>query len=130
MWLAGGSPTWVGSVDGAGQGTVTFTIHTDVDWFAVRINPGGWDVPYVGACGANSAGWVDPLISYCDGAAVGDDETPPPSWYQSYQRQSMGAPCADGWSPSWAEWANSGKGGSVCDREEYWDSAAQVWAFR
>ena len=38
---------------------------------------------------------------------------------QSTARVSADAACATGWSPSWAQWPNSGKGGYVCDRWIY-----------
>jgi hypothetical protein len=58
----------------------------------------------------------------------GAADTPPPSWYQSTQRTAADATCEAGWSPSWALWANSGSGGWVCDREEYWSGSG--WSYR
>lgn len=122
------APSWVSSIDGSGHGSVTVTFTRESDWIAFRAVGDGWDVPYVGACGANEDLWSWDVVSYC-GAGNGGG-TPPPTWYQSYQRAGAGATCTDGWRPSWAQWANHGTGGYVCDREEYWDSAAGGWAFR
>ena len=52
-------------------------------------------------------------------------------WYQGVERASADAPCpassADDltagwseWTPSWAQWANSGRGGYVCTRSITW----------
>jgi hypothetical protein len=38
---------------------------------------------------------------------------------QSTARVSVDATCSSGWSPSWAQWPNNGKGGYVCDRWIY-----------
>jgi hypothetical protein len=57
-------------------------------------------------------------------------------WHQSVGRASADAECpkltadevAAGWSewaPSWAQWANDGKGGHVCDRSVTWAFDAQ-----
>jgi hypothetical protein len=130
VWLQNGAPTWVSDVDGSGHGTVTFTIHTNIDSFAVMTTTGrGWNVPYIGACGANHAGWVDPMIYHCVIPAA-DDAGAAPSWFQSYQRPSSTGICTDGWNPSWALWPNHGNGGWVCDREQYWNTGAQGWAYR
>jgi hypothetical protein len=56
------------------------------------------------------------------------------TWHQSVERGSATATCpissegdlAIGWSqwgPSWAQWANGGKGGYVCDRSITWAKA-------
>jgi hypothetical protein len=55
--------------------------------------------------------------------------SPPPSWAQAYGR-SAGATCLQGWNPSWAEWPNSGTGGFVCLRENYYDSSSGTWGYR
>ena len=38
---------------------------------------------------------------------------------QSTARVSADAACISGWTPSWAQWPNDGKGGYVCDRWIY-----------
>lgn len=57
------------------------------------------------------------------------------TWVQQYQRPSADAACADqtgqtpwqstytgqsNWTPSWAQWANGGRGGWVCTRIITW----------
>lgn len=54
----------------------------------------------------------------------------PPSWLHSYGRAAASDTCLAGWSPSWAEWMNGGKGGYVCNREQYYDTSTGEWAFR
>jgi hypothetical protein len=44
------------------------------------------------------------------------DVPPIPDWVQAYARDSVDAPCLDGWGPSWARWPNGGTGGFVCQR--------------
>lgn len=39
-----------------------------------------------------------------------------PAWVQAYGRASADAACAEGWSPSWAQWPNGNTGGWTCDR--------------
>lgn len=41
---------------------------------------------------------------------------PVPAWQQAYGRASQDADCADGWNPSWQEWALPVTGGWVCTR--------------
>ena len=41
---------------------------------------------------------------------------PIPDWFQSVARRDETADCAQGWSRSWAEWPNEGRGGWTCDR--------------
>lgn len=127
-WAPDTAPGWVSNVDLSGNGTVTVTFTADTDWIAFYMANGvGWDVPYVGACGASEALWSWEVVSHCTAA---DDAAPPPSWYQSYQRPSSTGTCIDGWNPSWAQWAHGGNGGYVCDREEYWNTSVRGWAFR
>jgi hypothetical protein len=38
---------------------------------------------------------------------------------QSTARTSADVTCSSGWTPSWAQWPNNGKGGYVCDRWIY-----------
>lgn len=49
----------------------------------------------------------------------------PPLWMQSYSKPAA-EQCADGWSPSWAQWANEGTGGPVCNRYVLYRGGAWV----
>jgi hypothetical protein len=49
-------------------------------------------------------------------ATCGGDASAIPAWVQAYGRASAEAGCADGWSPSWQEWAEPVTGGWVCTR--------------
>jgi len=40
----------------------------------------------------------------------------PPPWLQAYGRQDAETACAEGWNPSWAEWAVPFTGGFTCER--------------
>jgi hypothetical protein len=61
-------------------------------------------------------------------------------WFQSFERSGPDAPCVapasldiawqadwpaseNVWRPSWAQWANGGKGGWVCNRQITWSPA-------
>jgi hypothetical protein len=127
-WTPDTAPDWVSNVGLGGNGAVRVTFLAYTDWIAFSMANGvGWDVPYVGDCGASEALWSWTVISHC---GTSGESTPPPSWHQSYQRTSAAGTCLDGWNPSWAQWANHHAGGYVCDRGEYWSQGAQGWAFR
>ena len=40
-------------------------------------------------------------------------------WFQSYGRERDSDPCMAGYSPSWAQWPNDGRGGYVCNAAIY-----------
>ena len=63
------------------------------------------------------AATVGQAVQLTCGDALPAADTPPiPDWLQQYQRAAATSTCADGWSPSWAFWANDGTGGFVCTR--------------
>jgi hypothetical protein len=90
--------------------TVTFTIRPGVSpaMYAAAVTlvqtPGG----------ATKLGRLNVLSSGA-GAA-------PPPWLQSYALSDGANGCAEGWSPSWAAWANDGTGGPVCNRVVLFDN--------
>ena len=55
------------------------------------------------------------------------DDLTPPMWVQSYAKPTAGE-CESGWSPSWAQWPNDGRGGPVCNRYILWRSGTLVVA--
>ena len=63
-----------------------------------------------------------PPNTACESGSITPDADvviPSQGWLQSYARL-QGAECAQGWNPSWAEWAVPVSGGSVCNRGVYW----------
>jgi hypothetical protein len=99
------------------------------DWFVVANQSPGvlYDVPLLGA---NEEGGVlvrggavatiaygnpgDPTHQYI---YLGTGAGPTEYWHQSVGRASVDATCATGWSASWEQWMNDGKGGWVCTRD-------------
>ena len=45
-------------------------------------------------------------------------------WMQSYGRATSDTACRAGWAASWAQWANAGHGGPVCNRYIVWHDGA------
>jgi hypothetical protein len=87
---------------------------------------------YVVCLSDGSSGFGSPVVGTATPAspAGAGEATPPPSWWQSYGRLAAGDSCEAGWAPSWAAWMNSGSGGWVCNREQYWNPAISAWSFR
>ena len=91
-----------------------------------------------GVLTAGAAGVTQMLLSDDGGAPTATNTitfTPgsgpyPPDWFQSYQRGSVTEDCAPTWNPSWAMWANSGTGGFVCVRTQYFDPGLAAWSYR
>lgn len=86
------------------------------------------EIDYTGGIGTT---FVFPLSGCFDGSYYIEDGEPtvvlhagggtagqPLIWYQSIGR--TGSACPDGWSPSYAEWPNGGKGGPTCDKSIVW----------
>lgn len=69
------------------------------------------------------------VLDACLPRPSSDPSQIPPSWFQAYGR-TADETCLDGWKPSWAQWPNSGSGGYVCEREEYWNTSTNGWAYR
>jgi hypothetical protein len=63
---------------------------------------------------AATIGQAAPRI--CGDALPAEEAMPIPDWVQQYQRGGVDVTCTEGWSPSWAFWANKGAGGFVCTR--------------
>ena len=88
-----------------GAGSVTYVFSSD-QVLGGNSSLGG------GATGTWSITCGGPGLTSEDGS-----EPAPPSlvWVQAYGRTADGG-CADGWSPSWQEWATRATGGWVCTR--------------
>jgi hypothetical protein len=56
---------------------------------------------------------------YYGGAPVAPTTKDLTVWHQSYARAGADEKCLDGWYPSYAMWANGGKGGWVCNKDTY-----------
>ena len=61
-------------------------------------------------------GQLNVVIAGLQGVQIGGMSTPIPDWVQGYGRGSAADACLDGWSPSWEQWPNGGRGGYVCTR--------------
>ena len=98
--------------------TVTFTIR-----------PGAAPAMYAAAVslvrsgtGTTKLGRLNFLSSGAGAAPSSGAGAAPPPWLQSYALSEGANGCAEGWSPSWAAWANDGTGGPVCNRVVLFDN--------
>ncbi|MCF8539957.1 MAG: hypothetical protein K9G12_06725, partial [Candidatus Nanopelagicales bacterium] len=117
-------------------GTLSHTLTEDLSSTGMGVS---WGLAT--AVGASNATWEVECIPY-SASASGSEESFP-EHLQQVGRNSDGG-CTDisldsvewgqdivgGWGPSWAQWANSGRGGPVCTRTIYYDSGRHVWAAR
>ena len=85
-----------------------------------------------GSAGASGSGgnltttWLEsPFIEIGSVFIADSADSTPPMWMQSYGR-ATGIQCLSDWSASWAEWANFGRGGDVCNRYIVWRNGAYV----
>lgn len=78
---------------------------------------------YVAAQGGNRM-VVIALPAPASSSDSGTSDSQQKFWYLSFGRE--GETCPSGWSPSWAEWPNEGRGGSVCNTFLVY-SDAQWW---
>lgn len=58
-------------------------------------------------------------------AAPAQAATPP--IVQQVGRDASGCDATHGWTPSWAQWMNGGKGGDVCTRTLIYSQSAGKW---
>ena len=90
--------------------TVTFTIR-----------PGVSPAMYAAAVTLVQAGSGTTKLGRLNVLSSGAGAAPLP-WLQSYAPTDGTTGCAEGWSPSWAAWANDGTGGPVCNRVVLFDN--------
>ena len=90
--------------------TVTFTIR-----------PGAAPAMYAAAVSLVHSGSGTTELGRLNVLSSGAGAAPPP-WLQSYALSDGANGCAEGWSPSWAAWANDGTGGPVCNRVVLFDN--------
>jgi len=90
--------------------TVTFTIR-----------PGAAPAMYAAAVSLVRSGTGTTKLGRLNVLSSGAGAAPPP-WLQSYALSEGANGCAEGWSPSWAAWANDGTGGPVCNRVVLFDN--------
>jgi hypothetical protein len=90
--------------------TVTFTIR-----------PGAAPAMYAAAVSLVRSGTGTTKLGRLNVLSSGAGAAPPP-WLQSYALSDGANGCAEGWSPSWAAWANDGTGGPVCNRVVLFDN--------
>ena len=90
--------------------TVTFTIR-----------PGAAPAMYAAAVSLVHSGSGTTKLGRLNVLSSGAGAAPPP-WLQSYALSDGANGCAEGWSPSWAAWANDGTGGPVCNRVVLFDN--------
>lgn len=90
--------------------TVTFTIR-----------PGAAPAMYAAAVSLVHSGSGTTELGRLNVLSSGAGAAPPP-WLQSYALSEGANGCAEGWSPSWAAWANDGTGGPVCNRVVLFDN--------
>jgi len=90
--------------------TVTFTIR-----------PGAAPAMYAAAVSLVHSGTGTTKLGRLNVLSSGAGAAPPP-WLQSYALSDGANGCAEGWSPSWAAWANDGTGGPVCNRVVLFDN--------
>jgi hypothetical protein len=119
----GAVPATAGTVESTNDGTTWTTVVGEVTGFgspsAVRYtaptNGTKTDSFYLisAACGGGYAGYIYSVTVGFPGVR---NQT---VWQQSIGRPSADAPCPTGFSGSWAQWPNSGRGGWVCVRDVY-----------
>jgi len=90
--------------------TVTFTIR-----------PGAAPAMYAAAVSLVRSGTLTTKLGRLNVLSSGAGAAPLP-WLQSYALSDGANGCAEGWSPSWAAWANDGTGGPVCNRVVLFDN--------
>lgn len=90
--------------------TVTFTIR-----------PGAAPAMYAAAVSLVHSGTGTTKLGRLNVLSSGAGAAPLP-WLQSYALSDGANGCAEGWSPSWAAWANDGTGGPVCNRVVLFDN--------
>jgi predicted outer membrane repeat protein len=119
----------LGALADNGGPTMTMALGTTSSAIDAGINAPCTGIPDEGI---DQRGATRPQGKACDSGAyeagVFDAaEHLPPPWLQAYGRSASVAACADGYSPSWAQWPNAGAGGFTCERSTVWDPNKQAW---